>query len=53
VEKEKFMSAHKAGNEIKKILVGVDGSEKSVTALKWASELASKIGAELDVMTTW
>ena len=53
VEKEKFMSAHKAGNEIKKILVGVDGSEKSVAALKWASELASKIGAELDVMTTW
>jgi nucleotide-binding universal stress UspA family protein len=53
MEEEQNMSGHKAGNEIKKILVGVDGSEKSHAALKWASELALKIGASLEVMTTW
>ncbi len=47
------MTERKAGNTIRKILVGVDGSEKSIAALKWAAELASKEGAHLDVLTCW
>ena len=47
------MSSHKVGSQIKKILVGIDGSDKSIEALKWASELASSLGAHLDVITTW
>ena len=47
------MSERKAGDSIRKILVGVDGSEKSIAALKWAAELASQNGAEIDVLTTW
>ncbi len=43
----------KSGNAIKRILVGVDGSEKSIAALKWARELASTNGAEVEVVTAW
>lgn len=38
---------------IRKILVGVDGSEKSIAALRWAAALAAQIGATIDVVTTW
>ena len=47
------MSEHKAGDKIQKILVGVDGSEKSISALKWAAALAAEIGARVEVITTW
>ena len=35
------------------ILVGVDGSEPSLKALKWAAEQARLTGATLRVLTTW
>lgn len=38
---------------IRKILVGVDGSEKSIAALRWAAALAAQIGATIEVVTTW
>ena len=47
------MTERKAGNSIRKILVGVDGSDKSIAALTWASELAAKEGAHVDVLTSW
>ena len=47
------MSERKAGNSIRKILVGVDGSDKSIAALQWAAELASEEGAQIEVLTTW
>ena len=47
------MTTNKSGAAIKRILVGVDGSEKSIAALKWAAELASTNGAEVEVVTAW
>ena len=38
---------------IRKILVGVDGSEKSAAALRWAAALAAEVGATIEVVTTW
>ena len=47
------MSERQAGNSIRRILVGVDGSEKSTAALNWAAELASQNGAEIEILTAW
>ena len=47
------MGERKSGGSIRKILVGVDGSEKSTAALKWAAELAAQSGAHVTVLTTW
>jgi len=38
---------------IRKILVGVDGSEKSTAALRWAAALAAQVGATIEVVTAW
>ena len=35
------------------IVVGVDGSESSVGALRWACDLASSTGSAVEVVTTW
>jgi nucleotide-binding universal stress UspA family protein len=35
------------------IVVGVDGSEPSRRALRWAVKQATLSGAELDIVTTW
>ena len=35
------------------IVVGVDGSEPSKRALRWAADQAKLIGAQLKVVTTW
>ena len=47
------MSARKSGDAIRKILVGVDGSDKSIAALKWAAEFAAQEGAHIEVLTAW
>ena len=36
-----------------RIVVGVDGSEPSKQALKWAAQIARTLGAQLDVVTAW
>lgn len=36
-----------------RIVVGVDGSEGSIVALRWALEEATRRQATLDVVTTW
>ncbi len=36
-----------------RILVGVDGSDASASALAWAADLASRIGASIEAVTTW
>lgn len=36
-----------------RIVVGVDGSNSSRRALKWAAEEAERIGAELQAVMTW
>jgi len=35
------------------IVVGVDGSEPSRRALRWAAEQAALTGADLNIVTTW
>jgi nucleotide-binding universal stress UspA family protein len=47
------MTTTRSGDAIKKILVGVDGSDKSIAALKWAKDLASELDAEIEVITAW
>lgn len=39
--------------EGQRIVVGVDGSDTSVAALDWTVDLASRIGASVEAMTTW
>ncbi len=39
--------------EFKKIVVGVDGSEESVEALRQAQTLAEPLGAQLEAVTCW
>jgi nucleotide-binding universal stress UspA family protein len=36
-----------------RIVVGVDGSDTSAAALRWAADLASGIGATIEAVTTW
>jgi nucleotide-binding universal stress UspA family protein len=36
-----------------RIVVGVDGSEQSVRALRWAQRLAAGAGARLDAVAAW
>ena len=36
-----------------RIVVGVDGSDASAAALEWAADLASRIGASVEAVTTW
>ena len=38
---------------IRRIVVGVDGSEPSVRALQWAARQAEWSGATLEVLTAW
>jgi nucleotide-binding universal stress UspA family protein len=35
------------------IVVGVDGSEHSEQALRWAATMAAKLGAAIDAVTAW
>ena len=37
----------------KRIVVGVDGSEESKRALRWAARQAQLVGAELELITAW
>jgi nucleotide-binding universal stress UspA family protein len=36
-----------------RIVVGVDGSEQSKAALRWAARLAGPLGARLEVVSAW
>ena len=38
---------------VRKVAVGVDGSDTSVAALGWAVDLASRIDASVEAVTTW
>jgi nucleotide-binding universal stress UspA family protein len=43
-----------SGSDVQaRIVVGVDGSEGSTQALRWAARQAEFTGATLDVITTW
>ncbi len=37
----------------KRIVVGIDGSERSERALRWAVYLGAKLGARVEVVTAW
>jgi len=39
--------------ERQKVVVGVDGSESSLRALRWAARHADRVGAPLEVVTAW
>lgn len=39
--------------DVHRIVVGVDGSDTSVSALQWAAGLASRIGASIEAVTSW
>ena len=47
------MNQGEAAHKVQRILVGVDGSVKSIAALKWAAELAAQLNAEISVITIW
>ena len=36
-----------------RIVVGVDGSDSSKSALRWAAAQAELTGADIEVVTTW
>jgi nucleotide-binding universal stress UspA family protein len=38
---------------MKRIVVGVDGSDGATAALRWARDLAAQVGAELEVVNGW
>ncbi len=42
-----------SSNESPRVVVGVDGSESSIYALRWAARLASGLGAGIDAVTAW
>lgn len=39
--------------DVRRIVVGVDGSPASLAALEWAAQQATLTGAPLEVVTTW
>jgi nucleotide-binding universal stress UspA family protein len=41
------------GETARRIVVGVDGSDESKEALRWAAEQAGYTGSSLDVVTVW
>lgn len=41
------------GQSTRRIVVGVDGSDESKEALRWAAEQAGYTGSSLDVVTAW
>ena len=41
------------GSEDRRIVVGVDGSEPSKTALRWAARQAELTGSDLEVVMVW
>ena len=41
------------GQSTSRIVVGVDGSDESKQALRWAAEQAGYTGSSLDVVTVW
>jgi len=42
-----------SGTPIRRIVVGVDGSDPSIRALRWAARQAEWSGATLEVVTAW
>lgn len=41
------------GEGTSRIVVGIDGSDGSKRALRWAAKLADLLGARIDAVTTW
>ncbi|MEO8697134.1 MAG: universal stress protein [Acidimicrobiales bacterium] len=41
------------GSSVKKIVVGTDGSENAMEAMRWAAEEAAIHGAELEALVAW
>lgn len=47
------MTSPGAGGKVKRIVVGVDGSEHAERALAWAAEQAQRTGAALEIHTAY
>ncbi len=47
------MKSNRVKNEIRRVVVGVDGSDGSIAALAWAAQEASLRGVELTVVCVW
>ena len=46
-------SSHESVKDERRIVVGVDGSASSLSALEWAARQAELTGCALEVLTTW
>jgi nucleotide-binding universal stress UspA family protein/uncharacterized protein (DUF2267 family) len=47
------MTTDVTGGRKQRVVVGVDGSESSKAALRWAARMAPAIGAEIEAVITW
>ncbi|HEU5268662.1 MAG TPA: universal stress protein [Jatrophihabitans sp.] len=47
------MTSTEPGRPVQRIVIGVDGSEQSIQALRWARRLAADIGARLEAVLAW
>jgi len=47
------MSTREVGGKPRKIVVGLDGSERSVAALRRAAALAEALGARIELVAVW
>jgi hypothetical protein len=53
VKGDSLSSAERTNATRRRIVVGVDGSESSLTALRWAVRQAQLTDAPLEVVSTW
>jgi nucleotide-binding universal stress UspA family protein len=47
------MSAPENSPRVGRIIVGIDGSDQSMAALRWAERLASALNAHVEAVTAW
>jgi nucleotide-binding universal stress UspA family protein len=47
------MTSPEGSKRRKRVIVGVDGSDESIAALRWAVRLAPALDADVEAVTVW